>query len=103
MISNLTEENVMGIQVVVAVVIGLVILVLLWRPLRASSKRLGVLLLGLYESDKTQLFSQLYHDTTSYLAKELVTNQNIFLQHRVQRMNVRMAVQLFSETTAKSL
>ncbi|KAK3863902.1 hypothetical protein Pcinc_030369 [Petrolisthes cinctipes] len=63
MISNLTEEDLMVIQVVVAVFIGLVTLVLLLRLLRSSSKRQAVLLLGLCESGKTQLFSQLCHDT----------------------------------------
>ncbi|XP_050715490.1 signal recognition particle receptor subunit beta-like [Eriocheir sinensis] len=58
---ELTEENMMWAQVAAAVLVGLVTLVLLWRLLRGSSKRRGVLLMGLCESGKTQMFSQLCH------------------------------------------
>nr|XP_053634963.1 signal recognition particle receptor subunit beta-like [Cherax quadricarinatus] len=57
------EENIFLVQVVVAVIIGVVTLVILWRLFRATSKRRAVLLMGLCESGKTQLFSQLCYGT----------------------------------------
>lgn len=60
---ELNEENLYYGGVMVAVLVGLLTLVILWRVVRATSKRRAVLLMGLCESGKTQLFSQLCYGT----------------------------------------
>lgn len=60
-VPELTEENLVWLQVATAVVVGLITLILLWRLLRGTSRGRGILLMGLCESGKTQLFSQLCH------------------------------------------
>lgn len=60
-VPELNETNVLYLQVAVAVVVGLLTLVLLWRLLRGTSRGRGILLMGLCESGKTQMFSRLCH------------------------------------------
>lgn len=55
----MNEENMMQAQIAVAVLIGLLTLIFLWKLLRKGSKRRGILIIGICESGKTQLFSQL--------------------------------------------
>ncbi|KAG7178013.1 signal recognition particle receptor subunit beta-like [Homarus americanus] len=62
-VPEFNEENMFWAQVLAAVVVGLVTLVLLWRLLRGTSKRRAILLMGLCESGKTHLFSQLCYGT----------------------------------------
>lgn len=60
-VPEFNDENIFKAQILVAVLIGLLTVVFLWRLFRATSKHRGVLLMGLCESGKTQLFSQLCH------------------------------------------
>ncbi|KAG0714624.1 Signal recognition particle receptor subunit beta [Chionoecetes opilio] len=61
LVPELTEDGLVWAQVAAALIVGLLTLVLLWRLLRGAAKGRGVLLVGLCESGKTQLFSQLCH------------------------------------------
>jgi len=59
LIPEMNEENMMQLQIAIAVLIGFLTLLFLWKLLGKGSKGRGILILGICESGKTQLFSQL--------------------------------------------
>ncbi|XP_042885346.1 signal recognition particle receptor subunit beta-like [Penaeus japonicus] len=61
MMANMPKLDEFQIKILVAVLVGLLTLYILFRLFRSGSKRHGVLLMGLCESGKTQLFSWICH------------------------------------------